>query len=125
MLAGLVEIGLRVLPLPKLCAALGIRFGMSRRPEEAVPLAAAQRKRVAEASRQVDWIVERGPRRGRCLRRSLMLGHLLRELHPVVRIGVAKSAPGIEAHAWVEIGGVAVSESQDRVFVPLCGHVGS
>lgn len=55
-----------------------------------------------------------GPRgAAMCLRRSLVTAWRLRSLDPTVRIGVAVGAPGsrdegVRAHAWVEVGGLAL-----------------
>lgn len=44
-----------------------------------------------------------------CLRRCLLLGHRLRQLDPVLRIGVRRDQDAaFAAHAWLEIDGVAL-----------------
>ena len=60
------------------------------------PAARAARDRVADA-----WPFSRGP----CLRRTLVLGHLLREHDPALRLGVAGAGDDLNAHAWLEIDG--------------------
>ena len=37
--------------------------------------------------------------------RALVGGHLLRQLHPAVRLGVAATGDELLAHAWLEIDG--------------------
>jgi hypothetical protein len=54
--------------------------------------------------------------RARCLTRSLVLWHFLRNrASPVeIRLGVAKRADGsLSAHAWVEFGGAPLNEGAD------------
>lgn len=48
-----------------------------------------------------------GSERG-CLRRSLVMGHVLRRHDPVLRVGVRRTDDGFAAHAWVEVAGEAV-----------------
>jgi Transglutaminase-like superfamily len=71
------------------------------------------------------WAVRRlspeiyGEERG-CLRRSLVLGFLLREHAPLLRIGVQRdSDQNLRAHAWIDVGGLAVDAGSD--FVSLNG----
>jgi hypothetical protein len=63
---------------------------------------------VAAASR-------RGLCRGNCLEQSLVLWALLRErgIHAQLRVGVRKGEGGLEAHAWVELEGVVLNDSDD------------
>jgi Transglutaminase-like superfamily len=52
---------------------------------------------------------------GKCLEQSLTLWWLLRLRHmpAELRIGVRKAAEQFLAHAWVELGGVALSQADD------------
>jgi hypothetical protein len=52
-----------------------------------------------------------------CLVRSLGLVAVLRRrgLHAELRIGVGDRRPALDAHAWVEVGGVPVNDSADVV----------
>lgn len=123
-LAGLVEIGLRTFSLPGLCALLGIRTGTELPGSGGPALSREQLHRVTRWSRRVDSVVGRGPARGRCLRRSLMLGYLVRDLEPTLRIGVARHASTIEAHAWLEVAGEPLAEPAPggaSDFVTLAG----
>lgn len=52
-----------------------------------------------------------GAARG-CLRRSLVLGWLLRRHDPRIRFGVARAGTGYATHAWIEISGVPVDDPQ-------------
>jgi hypothetical protein len=58
-----------------------------------------------------------------CLRRALVAQRLLAEcgLATELRIGVRKTGPQLEAHAWVEFEGVPIGEMQTRLapFTPL------
>lgn len=58
-----------------------------------------------------------------CLRRALVLRHLLRRqgIATAVQIGVRPEGGGLAFHAWVEVDGEVVSEPAGRVegFVPL------
>lgn len=45
------------------------------------------------------WPLGAGP----CLRESLVLGRLIRDKDPVLRLGVARHGYRMRAHAWVEI----------------------
>jgi hypothetical protein len=71
---------------------------------------------VVMARRSVDrlmsvWPLGAGP----CLRESLVLGHLVRDREPVLRLGVARHGHRMRAHAWVEIDGQPVNDPQGFV----------
>jgi hypothetical protein len=71
---------------------------------------------VVMARRSVDrlmsvWPLGAGP----CLRESLVLGHLIRDRSPVLRVGVARHGPRMRAHAWVEIDGQPVNDPKGFV----------
>jgi transglutaminase-like putative cysteine protease len=53
--------------------------------------------------------------KGSCLEQSVVLWWLLRrQRRPCeLRIGVRMAAAGFEAHAWVEVGGKVVNDSED------------
>jgi hypothetical protein len=63
-----------------------------------------------------------GPFRATCLPRSVVLWALLRR-HGVdaeLKLGVRRGDRGFEAHAWVELEGVALDQhADDRSFIPL------
>jgi hypothetical protein len=51
-----------------------------------------------------------------CLAQSLVLARMVREAHPhdtVVRIGVRPGDGALAAHAWVEVGGVVLNDTDD------------
>ena len=63
-----------------------------------------------------------GPYRAKCLPRSVALWTLLRRhgYDPQLQIGVRNGVRGFEAHAWVELDGIALGQNAaDRAFVPL------
>jgi hypothetical protein len=63
----------------------------------------------------VDIAARRGPFRPACLARALALQCLLRlrGLETELRIGVRQGADGLEAHAWLETGGIPILEATD------------
>lgn len=105
IVAGVVEVGLRTMRLPRLSALLGVPLSTLPGPGvssgERIPLPASARCRLAASRRAFrHW-----PFESTCLRTSLVAGWMLRDLQPVLRIGVAKSEGTIKAHAWLEIEG--------------------
>ena len=114
-----VEVGLPVLGFPRLLRLLRLPLRDSRsRPSTAVGDVLNPRQRaVADA---VDLVVRVRPRAGRCLRRALILGWHLRSDAPVLRIGVEKERGVVSAHAWIEIGGQPVADTDGlERFAPL------
>jgi len=61
--------------------------------------------------------------RSTCLEQSLALCWMLRRrgMSPVLRVGARKDADRLEAHAWVEIEGIALGDAagQHEHFVPF------
>lgn len=104
---GVVELLIRSVPLPRLSRFLGLRVDLAPVRQQAEPLSATAlplraRRQVRCAARVAAvWPFSKGP----CLRRSLVVGHLLRQYDPAVRLGVAGSGDAILAHAWIEIDG--------------------
>jgi transglutaminase superfamily protein len=102
-----VELLIRWVPLPRLSRILGVEVSLEpvgsnprQLPVAELPTRARRQlrctRRVADA-----WPFSRGP----CLRRALVGGHLIRHLHPAVRLGVAGAGDTLLAHAWLEIDG--------------------
>jgi hypothetical protein len=100
-----VELLIRWVQLPRLSRLLGVRVelaaarpGVEQLPLNELPPHARRQlrctRKVADA-----WPFSRGP----CLRRALVGGHLLRDLDPAVRLGVAGAGDTLLAHAWLEI----------------------
>lgn len=116
--AAVVELAVRTLPLPAASRLAGVRpaDGPGRPGDGWELLTPRERDRCALALR----VVGGPPFRATCLRRSLLLGHLLRRRDPALRVGVAKVAGQVAAHAWIEIGGLSLdSASTDYVALPL------
>jgi len=116
----LVEPAVRLLPLRTAARLAGARLELdpSVAERDAWPeLAPADRERCALALR----LLGRRPFRATCLRRSLVLASLLRRQRPALRVGVAKSAGAVAAHAWLEIAGATLDPeaAQYRGLAPV------
>jgi hypothetical protein len=102
-----VELLIRWVPLPRLSRMLGVEVNLqpARSEAEQLPvgeLPARARRQLRCTRRVADaWPFSRGP----CLRRALVGGHLIRHLHPAVRLGVTGAGDTLLAHAWLEIDG--------------------
>jgi hypothetical protein len=102
-----VEVLVRRVSLPRLSGMLGVPVDLGPRAGDAeqLPLHELpdQARRQLRCTRRVAdaWPFSHGP----CLRRALVGGHLLRDLGPSVRLGVARTGDELLAHAWLEIGG--------------------
>ena len=68
-----------------------------------------------QTARMVAAAARYGPYRATCLPISLVLMWLLHRqgIDADLRLGVSKKAPGIEAHAWVELRGLPLIDNQD------------
>jgi hypothetical protein len=119
LLMPVFSIGLRLLGLRRLIALLARSTG-SQRPWTGNLDVHRFAALVAAACR-------RSPASGTCLTRSLLLQWLLRRrgVETDLRLGVRRTAQGIEAHAWVESQGRPVNDSADivRHFAPFEGQL--
>lgn len=120
--AARVELALRRRSLPGTARALGLVVvppGSSHdvsRPTPDTPLARLPRwttqplRATAAVMRWWPLGQDGPPGSAMCLRRSLVLAGRLRSLDPAVRIGVAPGGDTarVRAHAWVEVGGLAL-----------------
>ena len=128
-----VEATIRWTRLPRLSRALGVGFDAqgSRSLGSAVsgsefagaPITTREAaseadlpEPVSRARRSVDrlmriWPLGAGP----CLRESLVLGHLIRDRDPVLRLGVARHGHRMRAHAWIELDGRPVNDPKGFV----------
>ncbi len=100
-----VEVSLRTSDLPATCKRLGVGCALDGAAPPATGLAVLPRRtrRVVLGSLAV---VSRWPAGDTCLRRCLLIGHRLRRLEPVLRIGVKRDANGeFCAHSWLEFDG--------------------
>ncbi|HLJ40594.1 MAG TPA: lasso peptide biosynthesis B2 protein [Candidatus Acidoferrales bacterium] len=79
------------------------------------------------ASRMLDAASRRGIVRGNCLSRSIALWWLLRRrgIPAQLRIGARKIGNQLEAHAWIEVAGHAINDSDDvqTRYAPFAGPV--
>jgi hypothetical protein len=100
-----VEVALRRRDLPATCRRLGIVWDLDSAAPAATVRAVLPR-RVRPAVLACCLAATRWPAGDTCLRRCLLIGHRLRGLDPVLRIGVRRDATGdFAAHSWLEIGG--------------------
>lgn len=118
VLGAYVEIGIRVLPLPRVAASLGIR--MSGSPPPRLGLGSTQRQ--LRRRRIVNMMTRHWPvadRDGLCLRRALLTGWIYRDRDPVLQIGVRRSRGSIEAHAWVALEGGTIGADGMLTSLPI------
>ena len=89
--------------------------------------AAIEQARVI--ARIVKIAAEKGAYQARCLQQTLVLWCLLRRsnIESEVRFGARKQGGELQAHAWVEVGGVALNEESDVClhFSPLGTDAGA
>lgn len=100
-----IEASLRVSDLPKTCQLLGVEMDLASPAPLSAERAVLPRwtRRAVLASLVV---VSCWPAGDTCLRRCLLIGHRLRSLGPVLRIGVRRTAEGkFSAHSWLEFDG--------------------
>ncbi len=87
------------------------------------------RRDAARTARLVALAARRGPTRSACLAQALVVWGLLRRrgIDAELRIGVAKTDVRLDAHAWIEVRGRAVSGDGDvpERFQPLGGRAAS
>lgn len=115
----LVRAALRVLGFKR--CYLGLER-LARWPRTPTRSAATQNE-VAWAARLVQAAWRHGPLDPHCLTQSLTLWWLLRRrgIDSDIRIGVRKVGEELEAHAWVEWSGTALTDHPQvsRTFAPL------
>ncbi|HKY49569.1 MAG TPA: lasso peptide biosynthesis B2 protein [Acidimicrobiia bacterium] len=117
-LAAIVEVGLRTVGLPRLATALGVKLNWAREPSSppGIPpsLREADRRNVTFVLRVMrHWPFAEGT----CLRQSIILGRVLKDHAPLLRIGVQGRGGDIVAHAWIELDGVAMGGEDG--YLPL------
>ena len=93
------------------CMVALARFAPDEYAETVVPA----EQTVRSVARMVRAAALHGPYRANCLQQSVTLWWLLRRrgVASDLRIGTRKDAQGLEAHAWVEVGGRALNENPD------------
>jgi hypothetical protein len=117
-----IELSLRWSDLPTMCRRLRLALDLDSGvpPASEVVVLKGRSRRVVRGTLIVaaHW-----PAGDTCLRRSLLLGHRLRRMRPVLRIGVKRDADGaFLAHSWLELDGATFDPSSVD-FVAL-GAVG-
>ena len=118
VLAAVVEVLLRSLPLPRLAKLLRVELDLMS-PDRGRPIESAPPEWVLRRI-QLTVMVLRHTRQT-CLRNSLVLARRLRQLSPTIRIGVRKVDGRLTAHAWLELDGQfydAGALAFEPVFVP-------
>ncbi len=109
VLAGVVELGLRRMPVTRLSRLLGVHLLLDGTPAasgitETLRLSARERQRL-----DVTWrVLRHRPFNGTCLRRALLAGRVVRHRDHAVRIGVRKVDGVVSAHAWLELDGTVL-----------------
>ena len=104
-LLGIVELLLRTTSLPRTCALLRVDREAPRYPRSSL-LSAPEQALAVDVVEVVGRVAARWPFGDTCLRRTLVLAALLRDLQPVVALGVRRDDAGaFSAHSWVVIGG--------------------
>jgi hypothetical protein len=105
------DAGLRLLSLHSVARLLRVRVDFAPAASTAGALDPATAKRVRDTAWAVDRALAQLPSQtGPCLRRSLVLARLLRDLGPSLRIGVGRRQGATYAHAWLEIAGTPIAE---------------
>lgn len=99
-----VERGLRRGTLPTLADDLGITLDLDS-SSEPDPVPAVLPASTQITVRAAERVLRRWPFGDTCLRRCLVLGVVLADLHPVLRIGVKSDGAGFAAHSWLEVDG--------------------
>lgn len=121
LVACMVEVGLRISDLPRVARWCGVELDIGSRVlvnSLSGPLPRGARL----PARTVTVVMRHWPFGDTCLRRCLVLGHRLRALHPVLRIGVAvDDDAGFRAHSWLEIAGQSL-DAGSRSFSPFGGR---
>lgn len=113
-----IEISLRTSDLPATCRRLRVACDLDGLAPPAADLAVLPRRTrpaVLASLAVVSW----WPAGDTCLRRCLLIGHRLRRLGTVLRIGVKRDANGeFSAHSWLEFDGSTVDPTAFE-FAPL------
>lgn len=112
-----IERDLRDGDLPGVCETLGIGCDLHSADPPATERAVLPRSTRTPVS-ACRYAVARWSVGDTCLRRCLVIGHRLRHLGPVLRIGVRRDGPEIIAHSWLEIAGRTLDPESAR-YAPL------
>lgn len=118
MTARRIERSLAYEPLADTARRFGARLSFAppcRPVEDIAPMTRAEQRAIGIALSTL----RRAPVNGTCLRRALVMSDILRARDPLLRVGVAKRAGEVTAHAWVEIAGVAMDPMADVEYRAL------
>ncbi len=97
------EVLLRIRPVDSVATTYGMLFEEEGPAQDGpVALTDAERRWLHSGNR----LMLRWPLDGSCLRRSLVLGWILRRRHPELVIGTRLDDGEIRAHAWVRLGAI-------------------
>ncbi|WP_324649615.1 lasso peptide biosynthesis B2 protein [Georgenia sp. H159] len=119
-LAGVVEVGLRTMPVPRLARLLRVRLVLDGRPGQVTDVSGLRLTDRERADLDITWrVLRHRPFNGTCLRRALLGAHVLRRRDHAVRIGVQKIGGEVKAHAWVELDGVVLDPDGVESFKVL------
>jgi hypothetical protein len=100
-----IEVSLRRTTLPATCRRFRVRLDLDGAAPVDGAVAVLPRWALPRV-RAAGLAARHWPAGDTCLRRCLLLGHRLRSLDPVLRIGVRRDSTGaFEAHSWLEVGG--------------------
>lgn len=107
----LIELCLRTSDLPTTCRRLRVHCDLDSAAPPAAQLAVLPRN-IRAAVIACGVVVSHWPGGDTCLRQCLLIGHRLRRLEPVLRIGVRRDPDGVfSAHSWLEIHGTTLDPS--------------
>ncbi len=113
VLLPLTALALRLVGFQRCKAALS---RLAPRAETAVAgRSVASIEQAQQVARMVQAASRHGLRRANCLEQSLVLWWMLlrRGVPAGLRIGVRKAEGCVNAHAWVELGGVVLNDTED------------
>jgi Transglutaminase-like superfamily len=104
-----------LLPAAKRALRLGALRHLPRPAPGGKPARAQAAEEAQRVARMVAAAARNGPWRTTCLEQSLVLLWLLnrRGIPARLRIGVRKEEGELEAHAWIESGGVVLNDTAD------------
>lgn len=95
------EVSLRMLPIDRVTTSFGMRFDEKPTTSSGRPAwSPAEHRWLGNADR----VIRRWPFDRSCLRRSLVLGWILRKRRPQLVIGTLLVGGKVTAHAWVRVG---------------------
>jgi hypothetical protein len=116
-----VEVAIRILPLDRVSRLLGVPLNSSDElvsgGTQQMTLSGWQRGQLRTLEPMAaHWPFSDGP----CLRQSLVAGRVLRTHHPVLRLGV-NLQDGLQAHAWIEVDGYQLGQSNQFTVLTNAG----